>query len=474
MKTKHLSPFKNGRNSSHERNIFQRTQKHLTIGFIGQLMLFLLLFILMMVTMLYTVVIQNQKLEIRELVNQEARMVEKYYIKNELGPIEYHERERELVLPGIDQFFYYVISPSGELLAGHENLPSLQSEILKTLRDEKNQEKDIFQKKLKINDNEEIQAIENKYVVEKEQRLNISQNQVHLIIAKADVSTRDHVIGTLYIGKDISFLYQLLTWLFVILFFLMVVFFGVALYVSSKMSKKAMIPIRNAFDRQREFVADASHELRTPLSVLLSSIDAVEMTVDTKEDDYVHKLLFNMKDEVKRMTNLVSDLLTLARSDSGKIERSNDLFDFTPVVKKVINSLEPFAKEKDIPLQYDVPESIVGYGDQQRLTQLLYILLDNALKYTPNKGKVQLSLSPKQGELWIEVQDTGIGIPPEEQQLIFERFYRADKARTREIGSYGLGLSIAKWIVDIHQGSIQVNSEVGKGSTFIVKIPFHR
>lgn len=474
MKTKHLSPFKNGRNSSHERNIFQRTQKHLTIGFIGQLMLFLLLFILMMVTVLYTVVIQNQKLEIRELVNQEARMVEKYYIKNELGPIEYHERERELVLPGIDQFFYYVISPSGELLAGHENLPSLQSEILKTLRDEKNQEKDIFQKKLKINDNEEIQAIENKYVVEKEQRLNISQNQVHLIIAKADVSTRDHVIGTLYIGKDISFLYQLLTWLFVILFFLMVVFFGVALYVSSKMSKKAMIPIRNAFDRQREFVADASHELRTPLSVLLSSIDAVEMTVDTKEDDYVHKLLFNMKDEVKRMTNLVSDLLTLARSDSGKIERSNDLFDFTPVVKKVINSLEPFAKEKDIPLQYDVPESIVGYGDQQRLTQLLYILLDNALKYTPNKGKVQLSLSPKQGELWIEVQDTGIGIPPEEQQLIFERFYRADKARTREIGSYGLGLSIAKWIVDIHQGSIQVNSEVGKGSTFIVKIPFHR
>ncbi|MEH7885343.1 ATP-binding protein [Bacillus sp. JJ1609] len=115
---------------------------------------------------------------------------------------------------------------------------------------------------------------------------------------------------------------------------------------------------------------------------------------------------------------------------------------------------------------------MIGQGDQQRLTQLLYILLDNALIYTPNGGEVGLTLFRNPKELTIEVLDTGIGIRHEEHHLIFERFYRADEARSRQLGSYGLGLSIAKWIVDIHNGTIDVQSEFGKGSTFIVKIPF--
>ena len=279
-------------------------------------------------------------------------------------------------------------------------------------------------------------------------------------------------VGTLYVGKDISFVYQLFKWLLIILVGLAIVFFVIALYISYMMSKKAMIPISHAFNRQREFVADASHELRTPLSVILSSIDAIEMTIDIEKDDFVRKLLFNMKDEVKRMTNLVSDLLTLARSDSGKIEVKNDIFDFKPLAEKAIESVQPLAVSKQINLQFDAPETVIGQGDRERLTQLIYILLDNAIKYTPNAGEVGLSLSVKQNELCIKVYDTGIGIKPEEQQLIFERFYRSDKSRSRQMGSYGLGLSIAKWIVDIHNGSIQVESELGKGSTFIIKIPF--
>ena len=467
MKTKLLSLFRHFRNSR-EQNIFKRTQRQLTTGFIKQLMLFLFLFVVAMFAVLYIVIIQVQERDIQFLASEQAVMMEKYLLKDKLRPDEEHE-EHEPVLPGIEQFFYYVVSPSGELLLGEEDLPQLRSHLLSIVKDEKNEGKDIFQAKVDI----ELSSVENNGSDEYEFQLNPSQKNIHLMIAKESILTSDDKVGTLYIGKDISFVYQLFTWFWVILLGLMVIFFGVALYMSNRMSKKAMIPISNAFDRQREFVADASHELRTPLSVILSSIDAVEMTIDGNKDDMVHKFLFNMKDEAKRMTSLVSDLLTLARSDSGKIERNNDVFDFITVAKKAVDSVKLLAEEKQIRLQFDAPESIIGKGDMQRLTQLLYILLDNAIKYTLNGGEVGLALSVKQNELCIKVRDTGIGIKPEEQELIFERFYRSDKARSRQMGSYGLGLSIAKWIVDIHHGSIQVESEVGKGSTFIIQIPFY-
>lgn len=436
----------------------------------GQLMLFLFLFIFIMFAVLYIAIIHGQEREVQSLVNEEAAIVEKVMIKNALRSSEDHDHEPPPpVLPGINQFFYYVVSPSGEFLLGEEALPQLRSKLLSMIKNKKSEQKDTFQEKLDIH----LSDMGYSESDGNELHLNSSQRTVHLMIAKAQISINDENIGTLYIGKDISFVYQLFTWLWVILLGLAVVFFGIALYMSNRMSKKAMIPISTAFDRQRQFVADASHELRTPLSVLHSSIDAIEMTIEDNKDGMVHKLLFNMKDEVKRMTNLVSDLLTLARSDSGKIERNHDIFDFTSVAQKVMDTVAPLAEKKKIKLLFDAPESIVGTGDKQRLTQLLYILLDNAIKYTPNEGEVRLSLLIKPNELWIKVQDTGIGIQPEEQQLVFERFYRSDKARSRQMGSYGLGLSIAKWIVDIYNGSIQVESEVGKGSTFTVKIPFY-
>jgi signal transduction histidine kinase len=237
------------------------------------------------------------------------------------------------------------------------------------------------------------------------------------------------------------------------------------------MSKKAMIPIFKSFNRQREFVADASHELRTPLSVLLSSIDAMEMTIDTEKDDFSRKLLFNMKDEVKRMTNLVSGLLTLARSDSDQVEIKLEKFEFRSIAEKAIGSLQPLAASKQINLNLTAPENVIAKGDSEKLSQLLYILIDNGIKYTPIGGEVQLVLSNKENELCIQVTDTGIGIKPEDHTRIFDRFYRSDKARSRQIGSHGLGLAIAKWIVEIHNGTIQVNSEVGKGSTFTIRIP---
>jgi signal transduction histidine kinase len=236
------------------------------------------------------------------------------------------------------------------------------------------------------------------------------ERDITLIIASQSIYDNGRFVGKLFIGKDITFAYQLFHWLLIILLIIGFVFVGVALFISAAMSKKAMIPISRAFSRQREFVADASHELRTPLSVLLSSLDAIEMTIDTKKEEFAGKLLSNMRQEVKRMTSLVSDLLTLARSDSNIIERRSGTFDFLPHAEKAIRSVQPLADAKQITLHLEAPDSLITKGDPERLSQLLYILLDNAIKYTPNQGKVWLLLSREGQEMCIRVKDTGIGI----------------------------------------------------------------
>ena len=237
------------------------------------------------------------------------------------------------------------------------------------------------------------------------------------------------------------------------------------------MSKRAMVPIRHAFKRQQDFVADASHELRTPLSVMLSSIEILEM----EKDQLSHmpaRMVDNVKEEVKRMTGLVGDLLTLARSDTDDPKQmSFERFDLQSVAEKAILSFEPHALEKNIQLNLDVQSSITVFGQKERLTQLLYILLDNAIKYSPENGSVKLHVWKEKDNVFISVSDTGIGIDQKDLPYIFERFYRVDRARTRQNGGHGLGLSIAKWIVDLHGGQINVESKLNKGTTFIVKLP---
>jgi signal transduction histidine kinase len=198
----------------------------------------------------------------------------------------------------------------------------------------------------------------------------------------------------------------------------------------------------------------------------------MEMTIEpAPEENFVRKMLLNMRQEVKRMTNLVGDLLTLARSDSNTIETKMETFDFRPLAGKALESVSPLAASKQIALEMYAPDTLTATGDSQRLSQLLYILLDNAIKYTANGGEVRLTLSKEESQLCLQVQDTGIGIKPDDQAHIFERFYRADKSRSRQMGGHGLGLSIAKWIVETHGGTIQLTSEVGKGSTFTIRIP---
>jgi signal transduction histidine kinase len=197
----------------------------------------------------------------------------------------------------------------------------------------------------------------------------------------------------------------------------------------------------------------------------------MEMTIEPQREAFLDRILTNMRQEVKRMNHLVGDLLTLARSDSNAIALRAEQFDFRPLADKAIESAGALAASKQIILTLNAPETLKSIGDPHRLSQLLYILLDNAIKYTPNGGEVHLRLEKDGQGLGMIIEDTGIGIKKEDIPYIFERFYRADKSRTRQAEGHGLGLSIAKWIVETHSGIIKVSSELGKGSRFIIQIP---
>ncbi|WP_260871846.1 cell wall metabolism sensor histidine kinase WalK [Bacillus sp. X1(2014)] len=447
-----------------EKDIFRHTQGRLTRMYSGLLMLFLILFIAIVYIVLHVVILNNQERELQSLVNQEASFIENSLLKNEHSDLKGID-DQEVVFAGVNQFFYYLVNANGEIIMGNESDKRMRQNILRLINGRMQNEGEIRKETVHA----EMKAAGRGMKGEFHPRE--TSQDIQLIIANRSIYNNGQFIGKLYVGKDISFAYQLFRSLLMILITIGIVFLGIAIYMSVVMSKRAMIPISGAFTRQREFVADASHELRTPLSVLLSSIDAVEMTIEPQKRDMVEKILTNMRQEVKRMTHLVSDLLTLARSDSNTIQLSLETFDFRPQAERAIDSVRPLAAAKQISLHLDSPDSLIAVGDPGRLSQLLYILLDNAIKYTTNGGEVVLALKMEGQQLCLSVQDTGIGISVEDCKHIFERFYRSDKSRSRQMGGHGLGLSIAKWIVDTHKGTIKVTSELGKGSTFIVYIP---
>ncbi|MFL6562688.1 MAG: sensor histidine kinase [Bacillus sp. (in: firmicutes)] len=447
-----------------EKDIFKRTQGRLTRMYSGLLMLFLIFFIAIVYIVLHVVILNNQERELQSLVNQEGSFIENYLLKNEQNDLQGID-EQEVVFTGVNQFFYYVVNSNGEIVMGNESDRRLRPNLLGLINRDMQNDREIRKETI------HGEGYSNGKGMKGEFRPREAAQDIRLIIASRAIYNKGQFVGQLYVGKDITLTYELFRSLLMILIAIGTVFFGIAIYMSVVMSKRAMIPISGAFTRQREFVGDASHELRTPLSVLLSSIDAIKMTIEPQKSDMVEKLFANMRQEVRRMTHLVSDLLTLARSDSNAIQLSLETFDFRPQAETAMESVRPLAVAKQISLHLNSPGSLITVGDPQRLSQLLYILLDNAIKYTSNGGEVTLSLKTVGQQLCISVHDTGIGIREEDYQRIFERFYRSDKSRSRQMGGHGLGLSIAKWIVETHKGTIRVTSEIGKGSTFMIFIP---
>ncbi|SPF36163.1 Histidine kinase [Candidatus Desulfosporosinus infrequens] len=241
-------------------------------------------------------------------------------------------------------------------------------------------------------------------------------------------------------------------------------------YGSRFMADRAMTPIKTSWRRQQDFVADASHELRTPLTVLQVNLELVqgnpEETVASQAKWLDYSLL-----EMKRMAKLVDDLLFLARADSQQQTLELKPFPLPTALLEVIESFKPLAKTTGILIEASLDPEIIYLGDELRIKQLVVILLDNALKYTPSGGQVTLGLQNRGTTAEITVSDNGEGIEPKHLLKIFERFYRVDKARSHEKEGTGLGLAIADWIIKSHQGTVKVSSSPGVGTTFVVSLP---
>lgn len=222
-----------------------------------------------------------------------------------------------------------------------------------------------------------------------------------------------------------------------------------------------------AYRSQQRFVSDASHELRAPLTAIQANLELLHRHSAMPEDER-EEALAEAEREAARLARLVGDLLALARADAG-VSLKRHPVDLDTVVLEAFRSARQLAQGQRLALDPFEPVRIAG--DQDRLQQLALILLDNALKYTPPDGQVTVGLRHTDGRAELLVQDTGIGISPEDLPQVFERFYRADPARNRDPGGTGLGLAIARWIVDQHGGAIKIESQPGRGTTVTVSLP---
>lgn len=221
--------------------------------------------------------------------------------------------------------------------------------------------------------------------------------------------------------------------------------------------------LERLFNAQRRFVADVSHEMRTPLTTIQGNIELM------RRFGYDEEAMEAIESESKRMSRLVGDLLLLAKADAGRLSLEKSKVDLDTLVLEVYNQAHLLGDDVTIELGNIDQAQILG--DADRLKQLLLNLVSNAIKYTPAQGRVTVSMSRDDNWVYVYVSDTGIGIPADDLPHIFDRFYRVDKARSRAQGGTGLGLSIARWIADAHGGQIMVDSTLGEGSTFTIRLP---
>jgi signal transduction histidine kinase len=226
---------------------------------------------------------------------------------------------------------------------------------------------------------------------------------------------------------------------------------------------KSLAPVAVAFERQQTFVADASHELRTPLAVIRANAEFLQQEQPGSEE------AAEILAETDRLASLVDALLVLARGQAGSAdERALDLGE---LVTSSASAMLPLAGDRNVSLDVDADPGMQVRGNPDQLRQLVVILVDNALRYTPEGGRVNVDARRVDGSAVVAVSDTGIGIDPDALAHVFERFYRADDARTRAFGGAGLGLSIAEQLVTGHGGRISAESTPGRGSTFTVTLP---
>jgi len=228
--------------------------------------------------------------------------------------------------------------------------------------------------------------------------------------------------------------------------------------------------LENLDKSRNQFVSNASHELKTPLTTMKIMLETMIYQSDMPPE-VRQEFMEDMNHEIDRLTGIITDLLTLTRMDNHANTLKLEQLDLTGLTEETVRMLLPAARKRGQQLNCEAAPNLRIRGDRTKLNQVLYNLIDNAMKYTQDDGEIRVSLAAEGNDLIWRVQDNGVGIPREDQEHIFDRFYRVDKARSRETGGTGLGLSIVRQLVSMHGGTIRVESEFGKGSCFIVTLP---
>ena len=229
--------------------------------------------------------------------------------------------------------------------------------------------------------------------------------------------------------------------------------------------------LEKSFAQVRQFSSDASHELRTPLTVLKGQSELV-LSKPRSKGEYQEVVSSNLE-EINYMSRILEDLLTLSKGDEGEISLEKEPVELGNIIEEVSRQGEILASEKDIKIIVAYLEPVTILGDAHRLKQMVWILIHNAIKFTLGGGEIKITLQDLDDTVYFTIKDTGIGIPEQDLPKIFDRFYRVDKARSRQEGGSGLGLAICKFIVDRHHGTIDVESKLGEGTKFKIRFPKH-
>ncbi len=228
--------------------------------------------------------------------------------------------------------------------------------------------------------------------------------------------------------------------------------------------------VGNLDEARNQFVSNASHELKTPLATIKLLVESM-MYEDDMPAELRQEFLGDIDREIDRLSSVVSDLLTLVHIDSHKLKLHREMMVFADTVRESVSRLSPLAKKRKQEISMDLADECEMFADPGKLAQVCYNIIENAIKYTPEGGKITINLYKSGRDAVLEVSDTGIGIPASALPHVFDRFYRVDKSRGRETGGTGLGLSIVQQIVRLHAGSVTVQSTLGKGTTFTVQLP---
>lgn len=288
--------------------------------------------------------------------------------------------------------------------------------------------------------------------------------------AKGSIDHLQYLIAPKSYGKIVVFaersietqmLQQLMQLSFWIALGTAVVLFVVVFFLSRWMVQ----PVSIAFAKQRRFISDASHELKTPLTILSANADVLENEIGE------NPRLLSIKSQSRRMGDLIHDLLTLARADEQGQRIAMNEFDLSKTIRNTTLEFESTAFENGKQLEYDIADNLLYTGNEQQIKQVTTILIDNAIRHSNQNGEIKVRLLREGNKIHLSVFNTGVGIKESEREKVFDRFYRTDVSRSRETGGYGLGLAIAKSIVEAHRGKISVSGTEGRDVCFTVSLP---